>query len=149
MNPRRPTPAGPKLEELDRICTVNTALLNACRTRDMDVTLYHVLIPVPRERLREYMRFLEVDPEHYRYIAWHVRDGEGRGGSGLKDRLFQNIAEFSYHALVTYFVSYALPRAMRALKKLVDTIDPHTFREVVMSGGGVGKGRGEDKLHKA
>lgn len=142
-----------ELEELKRICTVNTALLNACKVRKTDLTVYHVLIPIPCSKIPEYMKFLEVDPEHTRYIGWHeegvVKPKSRSRSEWLKDRLFLNITDFSYHALVSYFVGYALPRVMKALRRLIDVVDPYTFREVVLGGGSMDKGGREDKLHKA
>lgn len=141
-----------ELEELRNICTINTALLNAYR--DKEESEYHVLIPLPSNEVLEHMKFLEKDPDYFSYIGWHVIKETNFGnkvksiGDKIKKRLFLGVTGFSYHALISYFVNYALPTVMKALRRLIDVVDPHAFKEVVLHGSNMVKGERESKLHK-
>ena len=139
------------LDELDKVCLICESLLNAYEKKprgEIDSEHeFHVLIPVPSNRLNEYIKFLMRDPEFPNYVTWHYKDVDEE--VSLKERLFLNIAAFSFHALVTYFVTYALPIAMKALRRLIDVIDPYEFKEVVLRGGGLVKRKGENKLQEA
>ena len=165
------------IEEFDRICLICTSLLNAYECKDEDIHVFHVLIPIPGNELKKYVKFLTKDPESLKYVTWHYPDSDERKNTSseyealrkfmkdedlknikidtkpkrknLKDRLFLNILPHSYYALVTYFVTYALPIAMKALRRLIDVIDPREFKEVVLRGGAMVKREGEVKLQKA
>lgn len=120
-----------ELKKLKKICTVCISLRNAYEWRSLDEHRFHVMLPIPSNKLKEYLDFLGSEALEY-IISYSLFDNETeeRISRDLKKRLFFNITAFSYYGIVTRFVIYALPIALRALRKLVETIDPSLFKEV-------------------
>lgn len=149
-----------ELEKLHRICVVASALYNCYISKDpdfLDIKEVRITLPIPHSDLEKYLEFLKIDPDALRMISWHtvvlenedeylqkIKDKKGFYAF-IKERLFLNVTGFSYAALKTYFIKYALPIALRALRRITELVDPSTLGKVLGVFGGAESGSSVDK----
>ena len=150
-----------ELKEFKKIRVVAIALYNAYSPKLIDDNLYDkkvkLILPIPYEKVEEYLSFLKNDPEANRFVSIHFKEFNNEEKhlehirrkygeyAALKSIFFFNITGASYTALKTYFISYALPVMLKALRKISDLIQPSTLSNVLAIHGGVKSGDTMDK----
>ena len=139
-----------EIEELERIHVVALALQSGhwiVADPETGMKCISVFLPAKLEEIGVYLKFLEDDPEALGYVSYHTgyhlnedhrrKIKEEYGPLALMKMIFyHSIKPNAYNALVMYFVKYALPRVLSALRKIADLIQPSILSSVLSIYGG-------------
>ena len=150
-----------ELEEIEKIQVIATALYNAyvieIPSEEYARGKVRLMLPIPYEKVEEYLSFLKDDPEAYSFITEHFQifEKEDEVFDSIKEKygkfavlkkiFYHNITVAAFIALKTYFISYALPIMLGILRKISDLIQPSTLSNVLTVYGGARNGGSVDK----
>ena len=147
-----------ELEQLRQIYVVAESIYNKITYEDPPRV--SVTIPIDYDEAEKYLGFLGEVPASARFISVlvgnrsflkeldeEVRKVRGKHGvlAGYMLYFFHALSYDSYNALKGYFVRYALPKALAALRIIADVVQPSTLERVLNIFGGVKSGYSVDK----